>query len=545
LAGEDDPAAVRPSWLAPGAWTIIGLGVTLRLLRLAANRNLWLDELMLASDFLTRPLAGLAEPLSATGAPLGFLVVTRLAVDALGDHDWVLRLLPFIAGCAGLVLLYRVSLKLLAPRGVLFVLTILAVVEPALYYSGEFKQYSVDLAATLAILLATLRAQRPEKFAAGFLALGIIGAASVWFSFPAVFVLAGAGVILFAPQLLAGRWRAGVALLAVAAAWIGSFVAIYLLTLRDLIGNDFLQQSWSGNFMPVSPTTMASWQLRTLYDSFGYPLGLPQPGAALLAAMLGTVDLARRRPQALGLILLPFAFGMAASAFNKFPFGGRQILFVVPLLALLVAAGLDVLLREPQPLPRLAGILLACILIAPPAVKSMRTALGPQGREEVGPVLRHVATQWQSGDTLYLYWGAGLGYARYAPRVGMPAGVIPIVGVKRQGDWFAYYEDIAKLAGRERVWVVFSHVLGSADASEERMIVAALDHVGQRVEAVRELGAAAYLYDLRDSKAAGHPTSGSISHSPWQAKTSALDATRMRKPGASVLIARWLTIPTS
>jgi hypothetical protein len=492
---------------------------------------------MLAGDVLARPLADLAQPLSATGAPFGFLVVTRLAVDALGDHDWVLRLLPFIAGCAGLILLYRVSLKLLAPRGVLFVLTILAVVEPALYYSGEFKQYSVDLAATLAILLATLRAQRSEKLGAGFLALGMIGAASVWFSFPAVFVLAAAGVTLFAPQLLAGRWRAGVALLAVATAWVGSFAAIYLLTLHDLIGNDFLRQSWSRNFMPVSPTSMASWQVRTLFDSFGYPLGLPQPGVALLAAVLGTVDLARRRPEALGLILLPFAFGMAASAFNKFPFGGRQILFVVPLLALLVAAGMDVLLREPQPLPRLAGIVLAFILMAPPAVKSVRTAFGPHGREEIGPVLEYVATQWQPGDTLYLYWGAGLGYTRYASRVGMPPGVTPIVGVKRQGDWFAYYGDIAKLAGRERVWVVFSHVLGSGDASEERMIVVALDHVGQRLQAVHELGAGAYLYDLRDAEAAqGRPTSGSISHNSWPAETSA--------PGASGRIVRWRTMPT-
>jgi hypothetical protein len=37
LAGEDDPASVRTSWLAPGAWTIIGLGIGLRLLRLAAD----------------------------------------------------------------------------------------------------------------------------------------------------------------------------------------------------------------------------------------------------------------------------------------------------------------------------------------------------------------------------------------------------------------------------------------------------------------------------------------------------------------------------
>ena len=136
LAGEPDPESAHASWLARGAWAIIGLGILLRLLRFAADRNLWLDELMLAHEVLTRPLAGLAQPLRDTGAPVGFLVVTRVAVDALGDHDWVLRLLPFLAGCIGLVLLYRVSLRLLTPRGVLFVLTILAVVEPAVFHDG-------------------------------------------------------------------------------------------------------------------------------------------------------------------------------------------------------------------------------------------------------------------------------------------------------------------------------------------------------------------------------------------------------------------------
>ena len=41
--------------------------------------------------------------------------------------------------------------------------------------------------------------------------------------------------------LLAGRWRAAVALLPIAAAWLGSFVAVYLLSLRDFIGNEFLR----------------------------------------------------------------------------------------------------------------------------------------------------------------------------------------------------------------------------------------------------------------------------------------------------------------
>lgn len=506
-AEELDSESAHVSWLARGAWTIIGLGFLLRLLRLAADRNLWLDELMLAHEVLTRPLASLAQPLNKTGAPVGFLVMTRLAVDTLGDHDWVLRLLPFLAGCTALVLLYRVSLRLLTPRGVMFVLAMLAVVEPAVYYSGEFKQYSIDLAFTLAILLVALRACHSERFAGRFFVLGLVGTASVWFSFPAVFVLAGAGVTLLALELLAGRWRAAVALLAVGGAWLGSFVAVYLLTLRGLIGNEFLQDAWSSTFMPSSPVAMVSWQVHALGKSFGNDtLGIPEVGAAVLAAVLGVVDLARRRPEGLGFILLPIAFAMAASAFNLFPFGGRQILFLAPCLALLVAAGMDVLLREPQPMARLAGVLLVLVIMTLPVERGVRAAFEEQSNEEIVPVLKYVATHWQPGDLLYLYYGAQLGYERYANRVGMPASVTPIVGVRSRGDWLAHYEDVAKLAGSRRVWVIVSHFWAPTRGGDERIIVRALDHMGQRLEAVREPGASAYLYDLHDVKADGaHP----------------------------------------
>ena len=511
-AGERNPESAHISWITPVAWTIIGFGCALRLIRLVADRNLWLDELMVASDVLGRPLADLAQPLNGTGAPLGFLVVTRLAIDALGDHDWVFRLLPFLAGCSALVLLYRVSLRLLTLRGVLFVLAILAVVEPALYYSVEFKQYSVDLAVTLAILLVALRARHSERSAGRLFALGLVGTVCVWFSFPTVFVLAGVGTTLLAVELIEGRYRMAVGLLAVVGTWLSSFVAVYLVSPHDLIGNEELRDAWSGTFMPLSPGAMVKWQAEALYDSLGRrTLGIPQVGAAVLAAALGVADLARRYPEGLGFILLPLAFSMAASAFDQYPFGGRQILFLAPCLALLVAAGMDVLLRESQPMVRLAGILLVLVIMTQTVWKGVRQTLGGHAKEEIGTVLRHVATQWQPGDTLYLYYGAVRGYARYAARAGIPTSVTPIVGVRnRWNDWRAYRvysEDIARFAGSERVWVIFSHIRRPPHMDHESIVVTAFEQMGQRLEEVHATGASAYLYDLRDAK--GGEESGS------------------------------------
>src|SRR5262245_60588048 len=97
------------------AWTIIGAGVLLRFAHLVSGRNLWSDELMLANEVLPRGVGQLTEPFQSTGAPVGFLVLTRFAIDLLGEADWVLRLVPFVAGCAALILLYRVAVRLLTP----------------------------------------------------------------------------------------------------------------------------------------------------------------------------------------------------------------------------------------------------------------------------------------------------------------------------------------------------------------------------------------------------------------------------------------------
>src|SRR5262245_12018734 len=167
----------------------------MRLAQLVGNRNLWTDELLLANDVLPRGLAELMQPLKVTGAPIGFLLLSRLAVDVLGPHDWVLRLVPFIAGCAALFLLYRVALRMLTPGGAAIAVAALAVAEPGIYYASEFKQYASDLATSTAVLLATLRAlERPSL--PRLVVLGLVAVAAISLSYPAVFVLAAGGVVL-------------------------------------------------------------------------------------------------------------------------------------------------------------------------------------------------------------------------------------------------------------------------------------------------------------------------------------------------------------
>jgi hypothetical protein len=68
------------------------------------------------------------------------------------------------------------------------------------------------------------------------------------------------------------------------------------------------------------------------------------------------------------------------------------------------------------------------VAIAVGPVKLLSPPGAPKRSVSVGPVFRYVATHRQPGDTLYLYWGTDIAYRRYASRVGMLAGVTPIIG---------------------------------------------------------------------------------------------------------------------
>src|SRR5262245_3089465 len=78
------PAPTRSRLAAPLlVVALVGLGVGLRTVPLVQNRNLWIDEAMLALNLVERSPARLLEPLGWNqGAPAGFLLLTKLAIEA-------------------------------------------------------------------------------------------------------------------------------------------------------------------------------------------------------------------------------------------------------------------------------------------------------------------------------------------------------------------------------------------------------------------------------------------------------------------------------
>jgi hypothetical protein len=291
-----------------------------------------------------------------------------------------------------------------------------------------------------------------------------VGALLVWCSHPAVFVLAGAGAVLTWGHLRAGRWRS--AGWAAAAAAVGGAGAVlhYLLFARSLTRNAYLLDYWKSAMMPVdSPWAAARWFLLALPHSLEGSFGAAGVWVAVPLFVAGCAGLWRGgRGATLGLLSMPGLLALGAAAVHQYPFDGRLLVFLVPLHAPVLAAGVDFLRRRSGgPRARWVAPLALAILLGEPAAAAVRGALAPPLKEDARPPLAYVAARRRPGDAVYVHFRARPAFEYYAPRLGlwgMPA------SLGERGDGRASVRaEVGRLRGR--VWAVWVTTDPTADAS--------------------------------------------------------------------------------
>lgn len=461
------------------AWGLIALGVAMRLRQYLANRSLWLDEAMLALNILNKNVAGLFGKLDyEQGAPLGFLLLEKLAATLFGSGERALRLLPLLAGCAALILFYLLARQILAPAGMLTSLALFAFSPALIYYSSEVKQYSVDVLVALALLYLAWRPPRSTRFAQGILLAA--GALSVWFSHPAIFVLAAIGIL----RLIENRQHP-LKTLALGAAWLASFGILYLVNLRALSQDAFLLNYWGEYF--------SAGAFSSLLGVFENPAGIVALSPLLLALIcaLGAGLLFARQPKAAGTLALIFLIALAASVLRKYPFAGRMVLFAVPLLHLFFGAAVDGLkqFRLRSFFSTLLAAALAGTLLYAPALTSTRAFLTPKYPEHIRPALAYWQANRKPGDLLYVYnWAIpAFRYYTHSSADFIAGGLYP-------ENPQALLSELDGLKGRGRVWILFAHVYENADYNEKDMMLEHLSQIGEKKRQFIEPGSSVYLY---------------------------------------------------
>jgi hypothetical protein len=240
-----------------------------------------------------------------------------------------------------------------------------------LYYSAEIKQYSSDTTLTLVALWLAHAASDLKR--RSLFAVAAFGAVGIWFSHPLALVLAAVGSYLAAKAALRRDWTNLLTLIGIGILWLISFAACFFVSHRILSKEPFVWNWWAFAFLPFPPRSLADlscdfWHVLNVFNSPAWVVTpFDELKSALIAMglyLIGMVSLGLRWRGSLYLLVAPIFFTLLASGLHQYPFHGRLLLFLVPMVHLLVAEGV-VALARPGGVP--LTVVLGCLVLYGPA----------------------------------------------------------------------------------------------------------------------------------------------------------------------------------
>jgi hypothetical protein len=330
----------------------LAAGILTRLFQYLDNRNLWLDEAMLALNLLDKSYLQLLQPLDyKQAAPVLFLWLEKTAAFLFGPSEYSLRFWPLLLSILTLPLLYRLALRLTrSPLAATLALWMAAFSPFLVRYASEVKQYTVDaFAATLLLWMAVRRAPngRPDW------SLLLAGVVTVFLSHIAPVALAVVLAYLALVYVQRRRERrpaALVAVLAPALAWALALAAFYYFQVRHHPTQASMAAYWKYAFAPAGPWSPEFWKWLRLgtidllsnlffYSSSGEGcLERMLLQGLVLGGLIAAVWL--RQYRLLFFILAPLAAHLTLSVWQLYPYAPRTALYLMPLYLILIGGGL-------------------------------------------------------------------------------------------------------------------------------------------------------------------------------------------------------------
>ncbi len=469
-------------------WLAVGAGALLRLFHWVDNRALWRDELYLAASLVRRGFWELATgPLAyEQKAPLGFLWAERLAVELLGKGEMALRLFPLLCGLAALAAFVPVTHHFLRPWAAALAVGLLALASPAVYHAVEAKQYSTELlASVLALLLYVRLPARPG--ARALLGWGLAGAALLWFSYSAVFALAGTGLAAGLGALRRGGWRGALPYALPAALWLCSFAAVYALFLGRYQDSRWLTvffEKYCQAYLPLSfsPATLFKWFFEKANEIVKNPLGqtfrfaVASPAVFVLLRFIplvllggGMAVMLKKNFFRFTVLFFPVLLVLVASALKQYPFYERLVLFLAPMFLLFMVYCAQEIVGFVSKKMNASAVQMAlvAVLLAPPLYNAVREIYQPDyflNKEKGREALLFINEKYKAGDAVYVYWNMWHVYDYYKEAYRLKFTAIKGEDLKTaSANETEYLQNLTpsfrQLQGKKRLWFLYDSYL--------------------------------------------------------------------------------------
>jgi len=472
------------------------LGTAVRTRNYLAGISFSNDEAAMAGNLLEKSMVALFAPLDVGQiAPIGFCLVEKTSLLLLGNNELALRLIPFAAGVAAMPLAFMFALRTVGPFCAVLCLAQLAVIPEAVHHAGNLKPYSLDLAVALGLMLWAWRGGSVGCSHKQLLWLGFWGSIALWFSFPALFILFGIGVLVIIRCTAGGDWRGFLLSSVVCISWIFSFWLQYRL-LRTQTHDAYLLNFWNGYFMPFPPFAPGDLGFFSdvLMRVFKTPLWTLGARGSALFFLVGCLLIWKRNRQLLVLILLPLILNLVISGFHKYPFGERLLLYGVVNLYIPIAVFLAWLwCRKWRFLNfRYAAIILIILNLAKPTVQAAACLVDPIRIEEMKQVVAYVAEHHEPGDTIFVHNNAYHTFLYYRKRFEIDPSSIRVSQALTPQTLNKIAKDLSALTGR--VWLVFGHAKMLGGVNYETAFLNEAKKRGRFLDQRIHAGASTYLF---------------------------------------------------
>ena len=495
----------KPSilWEKAAITLLILTGAALRLRQYLTGRSLWSDEAMLALNIVDRNFAGMFQPLDYDqGAPIGFLLLEKLVNSILGKNELALRLFPLLVGLIALWLFYFLLKRITSGAGLLIALTLFAFNPRLIYYSSEVKQYILDVAVTIVLLLLAAPVLQDSYRKRDFIWLMLGGLSGLWFSHPALFVLAGIGLALAITSIKRRDYSGLRSVLGLGIVWLLNIAFLYLLILKDLSQNTYMREYWQGAFLPMPPWNDLGWFVRNLNENISLQFGIPYAVFFVFLLMLiGWVVLFVQTQGYAIIFACIILVTLGASALQLYPVFERMILFLLPVGFILIGKAVEVFYKQVQRfqlLGVLSTLLLAGYLVYGPFITSLQAFVEPKYFEHIRPTMDFVRSSWKDGDALYVSNGALPAFRFYAPFYELENIPYKFGGREEYKTPQSILDPLDSFKGQPRVWILLSHVYEKEGFNEKDFILNYLNEIGDQKREFRVPGTSVflYLYDL-------------------------------------------------
>lgn len=394
----------RGSWLI---WLAVACGLLLRGYHYARGPAVWHDEAAMIVNVIRLPLADSLGPLIHDEAsPPLFLLLEKAVVAVLGDGEYALRLVPFVAACAAVLFTALAARRLMSPVWAAVAVGLVAVSDRLLFHACEAKWYSLDVCVAAAAIWAVVATARWPAWRRCLLG-AVVAPVGIWLSFPACFVFGGVLVALL-PAAWRGGWGGRAAYLAFAAAVLVSF-GLLAVGPAKAQRTKKMEDCWtaeSGSFADWSqPARVPVWAVantfevvRYAFHPYGWPLLLPVVGGALAWW---------RRPGGRAVAcaaLLPMLLAFVAACLGKYPYlPARTTAFLAPALALAAAEGLRLFwdVCQPYRLLRWGYLIVWVPVLLTPALYTARRVPDVWERAACDTAAADLLARRQPGEPVY------------------------------------------------------------------------------------------------------------------------------------------------